>query len=623
MDEQTQPQVALSVKAVGDWEIDILGVPYGDEDHKDAQGEFFTADTKYREDLYGLPPLVYYHGLDEQGKPTGTPEYIGRTVKRWVDERGIWFRGVLDKASALAKRVWEAAQEGVARASSGSISHLTRTEDNGRILEWPVAELSVFDLGGGKRPANPYAVAIPAMRAVYEAAGLTLPADIGDPEAKAEGAAQVASPEAAVADVPIEQSSDKQGVTEMEANEFKAMLDAAMQPVLAKVEQTAAGLEAIKREPPKDALAGTVVVRDEADTLYASIGEQLVAIAKGTKRGRYEPRLQRLKAMAVADNVGDEAMKQTGAWEGNPAAGGFLLEPTVADTLMVPMHQEGPFTRMVRRLPVGTNSNSGWINGVDETSRADGSRWGGLRGYRLGEGDLKTPSKPKFRRINWELKKYAVLVWATDELLEDAAQFSEVVRVGCGEELAFMANLDILRGNGAGGPLGILNSGALVTVAAEAGQLVDTVVNENIDNMWRAMLPWSKPRSAWFINSEVAPQLDNVAIAIGASALEPRFVTYDAQGTIRIKGRPVYETEFNSALGDVGDIVLADMNEYLFWEKGGVQSASSIHVHFLYDETVFRFVYRCDGQTAMASPVTPLYATAGNTQSSFVTLAAR
>ena len=43
---------------------------------------------------------------------------------------------------------------------------------------------------------------------------------------------------------------------------------------------------------------------------------------------------------------------------------------------------------------------------------------------------------------------------------------------------------------------------------------------------------------------------------------------------------------------------------------------------FLTDETVFRFVYRCDGQPAIASALTP-YKGTGNTLSPFVALATR
>jgi hypothetical protein len=56
-------------------------------------------------------------------------------------------------------------------------------------------------------------------------------------------------------------------------------------------------------------------------------------------------------------------------------------------------------------------------------------------------------------------------------------------------------------------------------------------------------------------------------------------------------------------------------------DKGGVQSASSIHVQFVTDQTVFRFVYRVDGQPKWDSALTPLNGT--NTVSPFVALATR
>ena len=69
-------------------------------------------------------------------------------------------------------------------------------------------------------------------------------------------------------------------------------------------------------------------------------------------------------------------------------------------------------------------------------------------------------------------------------------------------------------------------------------------------------------------------------------------------------GRPVIPLEQCSALGDVGDIILADLGEYLLIDKGGINATSSIHVRFLYDENVFRFIYRVDGQPVWNKPLT-------------------
>jgi len=88
-----------------------------------------------------------------------------------------------------------------------------------------------------------------------------------------------------------------------------------------------------------------------------------------------------------------------------------------------------------------------------------------------------------------------------------------------------------------------------------------------------------------------------------------------------IFGRPAFVHESCDNLGDVGDIMLIDPSQYQMIEKGGMQSASSIHVRFLEGETVFRFIYRVDGQPMWNSALTP--ANDGNDVSPFINLAAR
>ena len=191
--------VAIKAGDGDEWALDVLGVPYGGPNNgRDSDGEYFSAQTKLYLDRYPTVPAVYYHGYDENGQPASEPQIIGKTTGSEVRANGVWFRVVLDKANDYARRVWEAAKQGIARASSGSIAHLRRVGPDGHITHWPVAELSIFDAVGKRQPANQYAVALPVMKAVYDQAGLTLPDDIeGDgqpePEAGAEGEQQSAA----------------------------------------------------------------------------------------------------------------------------------------------------------------------------------------------------------------------------------------------------------------------------------------------------------------------------------------------------------------------------------------------------------------------------------------------
>jgi 2'-5' RNA ligase len=169
------------VKAIkndgGEWLLDVLGAPYGGPvDGKDGDGDYFDASTDFWLEEIGKRPIVHYHGWDTKGRPTD-PEIIGEELGYEQREDGIWFRVLLNKASKTAGDIWEAAQKGLARASSGAIQHLIRPlkkAADGHIDLWPIAELSLMDTRKGNMPVNSYAVALPVMKATYKAAHLNL-----------------------------------------------------------------------------------------------------------------------------------------------------------------------------------------------------------------------------------------------------------------------------------------------------------------------------------------------------------------------------------------------------------------------------------------------------------------
>lgn len=184
----------------GEWRLKVRGNPWGGQnDGRDSDLEFFDTVTKFHEDKFGLPVAVHYHGYADNGQPSGAPEYIGKSVNRWVEPDGIWYEVLLDQSLSRTKELWDAALKGLLRASSGSVAHLVRKVKgnklvnglgqiikslpdgqfkDGHILEWPNVELSIFSIENGKRPANSYAVALPMAKAVYERANIEFPADI-------------------------------------------------------------------------------------------------------------------------------------------------------------------------------------------------------------------------------------------------------------------------------------------------------------------------------------------------------------------------------------------------------------------------------------------------------------
>lgn len=346
---------------------------------------------------------------------------------------------------------------------------------------------------------------------------------------------------------------------------------------------------------------------------FNTFGEQLIAIAKSSAKG------------AVIDSRLLAVQNATGANESVPSEGGFLVQKDFAIELLKDIYTTGVLAPACRKIPISSGSNGIKINGIDESSRVDGARWGGVQGYWANEAATVAGTKPKFRQLELTLNKLMALYYATDELLQDSSAIEGVMSQAFAEEIRFKLDDAIFRGDGAGKPLGILSAGCLVTQAAEAGQGADTVLFENIVKMWARMVASSRANAVWYINQEIEPQLYGMHLAIGTAGV-PVYMPANGLSTTpyaTLFGKPVKPIEHASAIGDVGDIVLADLSQYLLADKGGVQMASSIHIQFLYDETAFRATYRVDGQPIRAKSITPYKSTAGNTLSSFVTLAAR
>jgi len=311
----------------------------------------------------------------------------------------------------------------------------------------------------------------------------------------------------------------------------------------------------------------------------------------------------------------------TGLGEGLGATGGFLVDTDRQGGIMQRVYDVGQLLRRVDMTGISAGSNGMTFNAINETSRADGSRRGGIQVYWLAEAASKTASAPAFRQMELKLKKVAGLVYATDELLQDAAALESWIMSNLPEELNFAVEDAILNGTGTGQPTGIIGSNAVVSVTKETGQAADTIVAENIFNMWSRMWAPSRRNAIWLINQDVEPQLFQLSLGVGTGGS----VLYWPPGGLNsapyatLMGRPVIAHESMPTLGDTGDIMLVDPREYQMIEKGGIQTASSIHVNFTSDETVFRFVYRVDGQPKWNAALTPKSGS-GNTLSPFVKL---
>jgi len=342
----------------------------------------------------------------------------------------------------------------------------------------------------------------------------------------------------------------------------------------------------------------------QTEARHAALGNFAQAVRASALGQSFDPRLH-----AAATGSGTQTDSNLG----------FAIPQEVAPGIEREMYETGD---VLSRCDVRTVSgNSITYNVMDETSRADGSRGGGVLGYWVDEGTAPTASNTKLARIELKLRKVGAFGVMTDELLADATALGGELEAAFSAELQFQTENRIYRGNGASAPQGFLVAPCLVSVTKETNQVAATINTVNLSKMWSRMPARSQKNAVWYINVDCGPQLDELSQAIGTAGTAPRFVNYGPDGVLTIKGRPVIAVEYAESVGTVGDIALVDMSKYRVIRKGGVEQASSMHVYFSTGEQAFRAFYRVDGQAVPRAAITPFKGS--NTLSPFVVLQTR
>lgn len=327
---------------------------------------------------------------------------------------------------------------------------------------------------------------------------------------------------------------------------------------------------------------------------FSSFGDFALSVRTAACNRGFDRRLDTVQKLASASTYGTE---------GTGADGGFAVPPDFRNEIMIKVMGENSLASLCDVVPTQSNN---FTCPIDETTPWQTS--GGILASWDQEAAAATQSKPALGQVNIRLNKLRALVPVTEELLEDSSAMDAYLRRKAPEKIAFKVNLAIVQGTGAGQPLGFMSSGCLVTVSKESGQQADTIVGNNITKMYTAMSSNSKSRGVWLVNPDVMPMImklsipgtDNTGNAVtGWGALlyvPPGGLSATPYGTLL--GRPIIETQACETLGDVGDILFADLSQYLLLTKGGVNPRveTSMHLWFDQDLMAFKFVLRVGGQ---------------------------
>jgi len=368
------------------------------------------------------------------------------------------------------------------------------------------------------------------------------------------------------------------------------------------------------RRPTGGYKALDLVKRQAASTVGKNGGfKSLGDFALATKAAGGNP--ERHKAM----NLYVKALP-SGMSEATGADGEYLVPPQFVNELLMRTYSNDLLSR-VTMLPMTSNKLS--IPAINESSRANGSRFGGVQAYWAGEADTVTATKPSFHTVEITPNALTAMVRVTDELLQDASALEQFINLIVAQEFQFKIGDGLVNGDGVKKPLGLLNSPAKVTVSKESAQTAATIKTENVLKMWSRLHVSCRADAIWLINQDAEPQLPLMTVGTAGANLAvympPGGLSASPYGTLL--GRPVVPVEFASTLGTEGDLILFSPSQYLAGAIGGMQSAVSMHLYFDTRETAFRFVMRIDGKPWWLKPLTPYKGT--NTQSCIVTVETR
>ncbi|MBX9667285.1 MAG: phage major capsid protein [Candidatus Obscuribacterales bacterium] len=350
--------------------------------------------------------------------------------------------------------------------------------------------------------------------------------------------------------------------------------------------------------------------RNSDERLFKNFRDQIKAVIRKGQTGETDQRLIQVNQRAVA----------TGMSENVDVEGGFFLEAEVVNE-MLPKADFGAvlLPEVSKRVISGRSLK---IYGVDESSRVAGQLSGGIAIYPADEADAYTASKPKFKKVEFDLKKIIALCYMTDEEMDDIPALESKVITEFQD--AFGTELDgyLYAGDGATVSEGMLNTPSMVTTTIEGSQTLSNgpVLLANLTKMRSRLLPGLRKDALWLVNQELEPYLLTL-MAGSFPALLPAG-GYGGVPEERLLGIRYKVFEHCKAPGTIGDITLCVPKRYVMVQKGGgLKQAASIHVRFLNDENVLKFTYRFDGKVPDAAALTPRNGTL--TLSSVVTLGTR
>jgi HK97 family phage major capsid protein len=338
---------------------------------------------------------------------------------------------------------------------------------------------------------------------------------------------------------------------------------------------------------------------------FRNEGEMLYSLAKFKRDGIRDARLDALY----------EQREQT---MGTGATGGYALPTQFDATLRRVQAAEAIVRPRATVIPAGNPPDAKLeFPALDQTSTSN--MYGGVTLVHTGEGVTMTETDAKLREVSFEPKEISAYIVVTNKLLNNWEASGAFVSGTLASAMIGQEDFDFMRGSGVNRALGFINSAAAI-VYSRAG--AGAISFADCYNMLSRVL-MRGGSYIWLASQTVIPQLaamvdaGNHAVWLGGAGSG----LPGAQGPLpsTLLGMPVVFSDRLPALGTKGDLSLVNLSYYLIKDGSGPAVASSEHILFLSNKTVFKIVWNVDGHPWLTEPLA-LEGSTANTVSPFVVL---
>lgn len=598
-------------------------VLFGDPKSKDLYGDFFTGETDF--DLHdGQKSAVYYqHGFDFHFKSN-----VLSRATLGADDVGIWIEAQLDIHDEYMEALSDLISEGLMGWSSGTAGHLVEAERRGKaywIKRWPLG----LDASITPNPADPRQVDTlrflqeqwekqygsvgeegrrfilslkhlmdPSPR--QEVPQETVPAQ--DVSARTSGDEAGSDTQSTLASIEVRTMSDTQEQTPDPRDAQIAELKAANAKFSADMQDVMEYINSQRK------LRGAGYVTDDggsADAQVKSFGDFCLAVMRQDTK-----RLKTIYKSHPASALKSDMVEDSGE------LGGWAIPEDFSAQLLTARQAMPSFINLVSRIPVGMPAGR-WprldIFTAPSAGVGDVAEAAGATAEVRAEGGAYTETNPLLEQIEYRVNDaISGYMQVSRELRQDVSALEGLLM-----QLISITDLAkqeyfVLRGNGVGQPLGVMNSAAMIAVTTATNSIFAWA---DVLNMAARLYAVDGSRVAWVHHPGIIPDLGVLEVGTGGAVW---IANMPGGAPANLYGYPTYKSQHSPQDDNSGDVILADWSQYQIWDRGGAYVDFSEHVGFLNGLDTWRFGRRMDGKPLWLSTSTLADPTGSYTVSPFV-----